>query len=288
MATINHELDVRGSLVQDAHQRYVYIDFTKEVPFARVTTRTGGVPTGTAGDVNNLIFRNAQLEYHVIGTQTILAPNRVDAGLDVTQDDDDNDGIEYTTGCEFPEGTVFADTAGSSQGTFKVGTDGPFGFALKLTLADVSELDEMIVGLRLAEAYQAVIETGYNDTAHFNCRSGDIYLSTILNGGTPVDTDTEQNWADAETKTLFVFCDSDGSLSNDGTVGKVYFNIDGAVPTTEAASRMKFDSGDLIIPFFAYRHNGTASHDITFKEWESGLFPLVKLGSAANYTVGAA
>ena len=283
---INQEQDVRPSLVNDAHQRYVYIDFTKEMPTATVATRTSGVPTGTAGNVNHLAVRNAVLEYHVIGTQTILAPGRVDAGLDITQDDDNDDGVEYTTGCEFPADTVIADTAGSSAGTFQVGTDGPFGVALKVTLADVSELDEFMLGFRKAEAYQAVIETAYDEMAAFNCMSGDIYIDTILNNASNVSTDTTDNWADAATKTLAVICASAGSLSNDGTVGKCYFLIDGEPPTTEAAARFKFDSGELVIPFFAYRHDGSASHDITVIEFESGLFPLPKLLS--QYDIGNA
>lgn len=286
MASINQERDVRPALTDDAHQRYVYIDFTKELPVASVATRTGGVPTGTAGNVNQLRTRDACLEYHVIGTQTILAPGRTDTGLDITQDDDDNDGLEYTTGCEFPEGTVFADTAGSSAGTFKVGTDPEFGFALKFKMADVSEVDEMLVGFRKAEAYQAVLETAYDEMAAFNSMSGTINLSTILNNASNTDTDTTNDWADAETKTLAVIVDSLGRLSNDGTVGKCYFLIDGEPPTTEATTRFKFDSGELVIPFAGYRHDGTASHDIEFIEWESGLLELPKLLS--QYDIGDA
>lgn len=286
MSSINQEQDVRPSLVNDAHQRYVYIDFTKELPFARATSTPFGNPTGTAGNVNTLVCKNHFLQYHVIGTQTILGPKRTDAGLDITQDDDDNDGIEYTTGCEDPADTVISDTQGSSQGTFKVGTDGPFAVAMKVTLADVSELDEMMLGLRKAEAYQAVIEDDYDEMAAFDVQSGDIFTRTILNGGTTTATDTTDNWADAATKTIAVICDSDGSLSNDGTVGKCYFVIDGEPPTTEASSRFKFDSGELVQPFFAYRHDGSASHDITVIEFESGLFPLPKL--LEQYDIGDA
>lgn len=278
MATINHELDTRGSLAQDVHQRYVYIDFTKHMPFARATSTPFGNPTGTAGDVNTLQLGNHQLQYHVLGTQTILGPKRTDTGLDISQDATDDDGVEYTTGCEDPANTVISDTVGSSRGTFKVGTDPVFGFALKFKITDVSGTDDCAVGFRKCEAYQAAIDN-YDEAAFLNVILGDINIESILNNAATVTTDTTANWADAETHTLAVYVDSDGSLSQDGTVGKVYYNIDGAKPSTTPTTRMKFDSGELVQPFFFFLQTTTSPTALELIEWESGLFPLVKLGS---------
>ena len=173
MSSINQERDVRPSLTHDVHRRYCYIDFTKEMPFARATSTPMGNPTGTAGDVNTLQCGPMQLQYHVLGTQTILAGKRTATGWDMSQDQTDNDGAEHTTGCEDPANTVISSTADSSRGTFKVGTDGPFGFALKMKITDVSGTDDCAVGFRKAEAYQANVDD-YDEGAFVNVILGDI------------------------------------------------------------------------------------------------------------------
>lgn len=285
MGRIITDLDVRAALVDDYHQRYAYIDFTKHMPFARATATPFGNPTGTAGDVNTLQVGPYQLQYHVLGTQTILGPKRIDAGLNITQDLTDDDGVEYTLGCEDPADTVIADTANDSRGTFKVGTDGPFGFALKFTITDVSGTDDCAVGFRKAEAYQGAIDD-YDEMAALNAISGDIKIETILNGAATTTTDTTDNWADAETKTLAVIIDSDGSLAQDGTKGKAFYFIDGLDVTTNAATRFKFDNNELVIPFFFFLNATDVSETLTLIEWESGLLPLPKLLS--QFELGAA
>ena len=47
------------------------------------TTLARGAPTGAAGDENILMFPEGTLEWHVIGTQTLLGPRLVATGLDV-------------------------------------------------------------------------------------------------------------------------------------------------------------------------------------------------------------
>ena len=285
MAGIIHETDVRPALTDDAHRRYCYIDFTKEMPFARATSTPMGNPTGTAGDVNTLQCGPYQLQYHVLGTQTILAPKRTDTGLDISQDQTDNDGVEYTTGCEDPANTVISDTAGSSRGTFKVGTDPNFGCALKLKITDVSGTDDCTWGVRKAEAYQANVDD-YDEAAFLNVILGDINIETILNGAATTTTDTTDNWADAATKTLGIIVDSDGTISQDGTVGKVYMFIDGLTPTTLATTRFKFDNAELVQPFQFFLQATTSPGAVEYIEWESGLLPLPKLLS--QYDTGAA
>ena len=267
---VNSALDVRPAMASDKMQRSVYVDFTKEMPFARATSTPFGNPTGTAGDVNTLVTRDAFFQYHVIVGQTILGPARTDAGLDVSQDLVDNDGFEYTLGLEDPADTVIADTAGSSRGTFKVGTDKPFFVSLKFTLADVSGTDDCLLGFRKAEAYNATVDD-YDEMAAFNVISGDIKIETILNNAATTTTDTTDNWADAATKTLTVIVDSDGSLY--GQPRAVYYEIDGAIPTALPTAVFKFDADELVIPFFHMLHAADVAEATTFVTWESGLYP---------------
>ena len=276
------EQDVRGALLNDVHERFVHEEF--KGPFAKRTSAANdGEPTGSAGNVNVMVGDRNSFEYHIIGTQTILGPVKTSAGYNFAMDQDNNDGLEVTLGNEQPADTLISNVAGATRGTFVVGTDAPFYVALKATVATIAGCDEFIVGFRKAEAYQAAIETGYDETAHLNVRSGDIYISTILNGGSPTDTDTTDNWAAAETHTLMVVCDSDGTLSGDGTVGKCYYMIDGLKPTTEPTSRFKFDSGEIVIPFFAFRQDAALSGAMNVKLWESGLWPM---GETSQYQLG--
>lgn len=280
--SVGQDQDVRAALINDVHERFVHEEF-KGYFAKRASAANDGEPTGSAGNVNVMVGDRNSFEYHIIGTQTILGPIKTAAGYNLAMDQDNNDGVEYTLGNEQPADTVISGTAGATRGTFVVGTDAPFYFAFKATVATIAGMDEFIVGFRKAEAYQATIETGYDETAHLNVRSGDIYISTILNGGSPTDTDTTDNWGAAETHTLMVLCDSDGTLSQDGTVGKCYFMIDGAAPTAEPTSRFKFDSGEIVIPFFAFRQDAALSGAINAKLWESGFWPM---GQSSQYELG--
>lgn len=270
--SINSEQDVRASLINDVHERFVHSEF-KEIPVIRASAVAQGEPTGSAGDVNTMVVGPNVFQYHSIVGQTILCPTKTALGLNVSQDLTDNDGLEYTLGNEFPADTVISSTAGGTKGTFVVGTDAPFYASLKLLLTDVSGTDDCLWGFRKAEAYNATVDD-YDEMAAFNVISGDIKIETILNNAATTTTDTTDNWADTETKTLTVLCDSDGSISNDGTVGKCYFFIDGLAPTAEAATRFKFDSGEIVIPFFHMLHATDVAETTTFKMWESGFYPM--------------
>ena len=219
------------------------------------------------------------MQYHVLGTQTILGPARVDAGLNITQDLTDNDGLEYTLGVEEPADTVIADTAGSSAGTFKVGTDKPFFVRLNFKLTDVSGTDDCALGFRKAEAYQANVDD-YDEMAALNVISGDIKIETILNAAATTTTDTTDNWADAETKTLMVIVDSDGSLY--GQARAVYYEIDGAIPTALPTAAFKFDADELVVPFFYFLNASDVAESTILVSWESGLIPGVN-GGTTNF-----
>ena len=282
--SINHDQDNRAGRLSDAMRRSVFIDFTKELPVAHTGTTPYGDPTGTAGDVNTLVCSTGHMQYHVLGTQTILAPIRVDGGLNITQDLTNNDGLEYTTGCEAPADTVISDTAGASVGTFVVGTDAPVYAAWKVKITDVSGTDDCAFGFRKCEAYQANVDD-YDEAAFLNVISGNINIETILNAAATTTTDTTDDWADLATKTVMCIVDCDGSLSNDGTVGKVYFCVDGINPTTEAASRFKFDSGELIQPFWYFLNDTDVAEATTLVTYEHGF---VYMGETSQFKLGSA
>lgn len=262
------EKDLRAGLITDNHERFVHEEF-KGLFAKRSAAANDGEPTGTAGDVNNLIGDRNCFQWHVIGTQTILGPVRTSAGLNICLDAENNDGIELTLGCEEPANTVISNVAGATRGTFVVGTDPAFYASFKFTLADVSGLDACLFGFRKCEAYQAVLENAYDEMAAFDVRAGDIYITTILNNASNSDTDTTQNWLDTETHTLTVIVDSLGAMF--GTPRGVYFEIDGVKPTAVPSTLFRFDSGEIVQPFFGYRHDTDVCDTVIAKIWESGL-----------------
>lgn len=273
--------DVRGALIQDVHARFVHEDF-KGMLDAHATTTPFSDPTGTAGDVNTLNTGSNTFQYHIVGTQDIVGPMRVDAGMDFSLDLTNNDGIEITLANEDPANTCISDTAGATRGTFVVGTDPPFYFAFKVLVTDVDGTDNLTMGFRKAEVYQADA-ADYDEAAAIMLNGGNIYVANILNS-TATNTDTTDDWADGATKTILVICDSDGTLSQDGTVGKCYYNVDGAVPTTEPASRFKFDTGEIVIPFVYLRHDTNVAESTVARLWQSGFYPM---GESAQWKQGA-
>lgn len=225
---------------------YVYEDF--KGPAITVSDLGGGAASGTGGQVNFCTLGGHVFEIHVKGTQTILGPARTATGLDVSQDQTDNDGVEWTTG-------ILA----RGENVFTVGTSGAFSFSLKLKIADVSGTDDCCVGFRKAEAYQANVDD-YDEAAFLNVILGDINIETILNAGATTTTDTTNNWTDGQTKTLKVKVSA---------AGVVTYEIDGTAPTVTAA--FTFDSAEVLVPFFFFLQATTSPGIVELIEWISGL-----------------
>lgn len=206
---------------------------------------TGGAAGGTTGNENVMVFGENIFEYHVLGTQTILAPSISASGLVADLDDTDNDGLEISQGI-----------TARSPAAFTVGTDA-FYLKVKFLIEDVSGTDDCAVGFRGDEAYQAAIDD-YNDMAALNVISGAIYIETIDDNAATTSTDTTDTWGDGETKTLGVFVDTDGAVT---------YTIDGSAPSTTAAHSI--DSGDVVVPFL-YFLNASDVSDLTIVSWECG------------------
>jgi hypothetical protein len=242
-----HNADLKNDTIRPGKldRRYTFEEFKCNPVTSK---RLGGAVTGTAGDVNLALFPETAFEWHVKGTQTILAPAATATGWDVNQDQTDNDGIEVTQGI-----------LSRSPGCFTVGTDVAFFFSVKLKIADVSGTDDCAIGFRKAEAYQANVDD-YDEGAFLNVISGAINIETILNNGATTTTDTTNTWADGATKTLKVLVSA---------AGVVTYQIDGAAPTTVAA--FTFDSGEVLVPFFFMLNAADVAGAVELIEWECGV-----------------
>jgi len=220
------------------------------MPVPLIVKKTGaGAATGTAGDENLIMWPGLTLEYHVLGTQTIVAPSMAATGLDLNSlDQTADDGAEYCPG-------ILA----SSPHVFTVGTDPAFMMRAKLSIADVSGTDDLAVGFRKLEAYQANVDD-YDEMAALNVIAGDIKIETILNGAATTTTDTTDNWADAETKELEIHVSAAGAVT---------YLIDGVAPTTTAA--FSFDSGEVVVPFIYVLNDTDVAGAVVLKELEIRL-----------------
>ena len=246
---------LEGDMTRTKKNKYMHLFFDQHPIYkgkvlADGTTLAHAAPTGATGDENLMIFPDGTLEWHVIVTQTILAPALVATGLNLGMDQTANDGIEVCPG-------ILA----NNRLAFVVGTDPAFYARMKFSLADVSGTDDCAFGFRKAEAYQAAVDD-YDEMAAFNVVAGAIKTETIINGAATVTTDTTNTWADTATHTLEVRVAVDGTVS---------YKIDGIEPLVTATTDFAFDAGEVVVPFFYYIHDTDICDTIILKEFECGL-----------------
>lgn len=235
------------SLQDRAERSHTYESFDVNPTTGAVA---GGPATGAAGDENVMNLGKNIFEYHILGTQTILAPSLGSNGLNIGMDQAADNGVEISQGI-------------TSRGrhAFVVGTDKAFFLRVKFRIEDVSGTDDCLVGFRKAEAYQANVDD-YDEMAALNVISGDINIETILNNAATTTTDTTDNWADEETHTLQV---------NVSATGVVTYLIDGVAPTVTAA--FTFDDAEVVVPFLYFLHDADVAGAVELLEWECGYQP---------------
>lgn len=223
-----------------------------------------GDPTGTAGDINRAFFPGAfplSAQYIVKATQTLLGPllDTSGAGLDVSQDQTDNDGIEYVFG------------ANNSRGPFVtvIGTDPDPFIRIKFKIADVSGTDDCFVGFRKVEAAQANLDD-YDEMAGVNVILGDVKVETILNAGTTTTTDSGENWADAGTHTIEVQLRGRRA---------VYLYDDAPF---SGIPEFNFDDAEVVVPFFFFLQATTTPGKVHFLEVEVGRLRTTASNGVVN------
>jgi len=252
--TFEKGIKVTGGVCQlpadQVKQSYLDRRFTlEEFETNPVTAKIAdGAATGTAGDENVMAFEDNIFEYHILGTQTILAPSLAAGGLNIAMDvANADDGVEISQGI-----------TARSRSAFVIGTDA-FYFKATFYLTDVTGTDDCAVGFRTAEAYQAAIDD-YNNMAVLNVISGAIYIETIDDNNATVPTDTTDTWADLASHTLAVYVDVNGVVT---------YTIDGSAPTVTAA--FTWDTTDTVVPFFYFIHAGDFAEATYLTSWECGL-----------------
>ena len=231
--------------------RGLYTDFLGGIVTSK---RLGGAATGTAGDRNELMVGGhgrvpaVGFEWHVKGTQTILAPVPSAQGLDVNQDQTDNDGIELTNGILFDADRPHSFNAG----------DEAFFCRLVVNVGDVSGTDDLVFGFRKAEAYQANVDD-YDELAGLQINGTVVNQHTILNNAATVETATAAVAADGVDIELEVRVDKARAVT---------FWVDGV---DRSKATYSFDDDEKVVPFLFFLNAVDVADVVALKEWEVGL-----------------
>lgn len=212
-----------------------------------------GYSDPTSGGPNTCQYRGGlSATYTGLGTQTLLSPvYDATKGLDISQDQTDNDGVQYTFGSLGVEGPF----------TYTVGTDSAF-IKIKFRIADVSGTDDCAVGFRKNEAVQANIDD-YDEAAFVNVILGAVKVETILNNAATITTDSGQTWADDATHTIEV------QLKG----RRVVTLFDGA--PLAGIPEYNFDNAEVVVPFFFFLQATTTPGKVWWKTIEIGRLSAV-------------
>lgn len=231
-------------------KRYAF-DVFQNIP--RASANTGhGAPVGTTGATNLLVTGQPPnggnlYEYHIKGAgQTLVVPSFAATGLDISFDQADNEGVELSMGI-----------TSRSRHAHTVGTDPDSFTRVKLTVEDVSGSDDLCIGWRKAEAYQANVDD-YDEGAWVNINAGDLVAETILNAAATVSTDSGRNLADAGAVTIEVRVQG----------RNVFFLSDGS--QLPLVGSFQFDAGEVIVPFLFFLHATDLAGYVRLLEWEAG------------------
>ena len=209
-------------------------------------------PTGTGGDENVASFpQGLDLAYHMLGTQTLLAPTMDFAqgalmGLDKTA----ADGVEYLLGAGLTALNPLALTVGSGNSRF---------VKCKFFAETVENVAECALGYRKAEAFQALID-GYDELACLNVQydtdAAYVRTETILNGDPTVTVETGLTMVDGVAREFELRVTGDGVVT---------YYVDGV----QVGSSFTFDSGEVILPFFHWLQV-TGGSDLVWTELSYG------------------
>lgn len=221
----------------------------------------GGAATGTAGDENVMMFPEATFVYHIIGDNTAeLGPTFRDKGaletsaFDISFEDADGEGVEIVEGDH---------NVGGTRTNFTIGTDA-FYLKVKIYLTDSSGIEDLWVGFRLLETFQAAVNT-YNSFAMIGGVKETVDLDfkteTYFNAGSLITTDlTETNWADTTAHELGIYVSAAKAVT---------YTVDGVAAS--GAAGFTWTDLDIVVPFLYFEHNTDIAQLTFLQSWECGL-----------------
>jgi hypothetical protein len=229
--------------------------FQQALIISNMDNADGTVYTGAAGEELGFHTGKNAFECHqaAVATPAVVTPFQSADGLEV-KPVAAADALEITNGITALSKAAY--TVGSLPGNKAI------FFEATVKIDDISDVTELAVGWRKAEAYQAAVDS-YDEMASFNIGQdgdGQIEIHTILNNAATAETDTTlTDWADAGEHTLRI------EVTN---AGVCTFKYDGAAPTVTAT--FTFDSGEVIVPFL-FLDTETGDPGVSVSSWKVGV-----------------
>lgn len=207
------------------------------------------------------------IEYREEQAKTASSWVTINGQLDISADNTTNaEGVEIVFG---------ASSDAALNQVIEVGTNGAC-IAAMITVADISGIDELVIGWRQNEAFQdAVGYEAYNDYAIIGLQdnAGDLDVEDEEAGGGVQNDDTGVTWADGERRALKVCIDStgvptfwytDASPDNEEPIYK-------RVTTSNTGDALT--AGDGLVPFLGFLVGGTDGPDVTIQWVEISYNP---------------
>lgn len=230
--------------------------FEQALIVSNMDNADGTAYTGAAGEECSFHTGKHAFEFHqaAVASAAVVTPYQSAAGLEVKP-------VAAADALEITNGITSKSKAAFTVGSFPAAKS--IYFEATITIDDISDVSELAMGWRKAEAYQAAVDS-YDEMAAWNIgqdADGQIEIHTILNNATTAEVDTtETDWADAATKTLRV------EVNN---AGLCKFLIDGAAPAVDV-NNFSFDSGEVIVPFL-FLDTETGDPGVSVSSWKVGL-----------------
>tara|TARA_Y100001973_G_C5131648_1_gene298093 strand:- start:132 stop:1013 length:882 start_codon:yes stop_codon:yes gene_type:complete len=230
----------------------------------------GSAFSGVAGETNQWNFRcgNTLSAVAIGDNQTLVGPALTTTGLDVSGDATNNDGWEFRGKSSLSLGKLNKDY-------FTVGTSPAFYIKCEFSVADISDVDKVVIGFAKDEAFNATV-ADYDELATIGILdgAGDVKTDTIINGGANVTTDLTDitDWTDGDIKGFIVKVSGTGEVTylisdngdNSGVAGATY------AASTDAAA-YSFDNGEVVTPYWYHIHAAASSAGIVWRSFEFGL-----------------
>ncbi|MHA2136271.1 MAG: hypothetical protein ACW99J_20620, partial [Candidatus Thorarchaeota archaeon] len=204
---------------------------------------------------NNLAFEYRLELEHTTDAYVISA-----GGLNIDGDATQDEGVEIYLG----------DDGETTTGWMEIGTDIRC-FAVNVTIADISETDQFMIGWRIAAAFDAA--NAYENYTEFVAvgieqgqADGSIYAESNSAAGGAGEDDSGTNWADTETKTLKACITSDRTpdLYLDGSRITLTAQAGGGAEQALTASTLL----NPFITFMKAAGDGTPDAGVVINWWE--------------------
>lgn len=203
---------------------------------------------------NNIVHGSplGLISYREELTKTVSSWVIADGTLDISADDTtDNDGVEFVfggNGSTTTEGVIVAGTSGAC-------------LSASITIADISGTDQVQIGWRQNEAFEATNLNAYTvwNTVGVNNVDGSIMSSQEVGEATDTD-DSGVNYADAETRLLKVCISAAGVPTAFYTAASG--NESAYVPITMTETGSTLTAGVQLWPYLTYMAAGTDGADV--------------------------